>query len=620
MASHRSQKPPAQAVDAERIEALLRKLKAGTPLADAQDLSLIGNIVASWAHLCERAQRFDLSLADLRRMLGVLGRPPVPAPLGKEGSSGPQTTSPDADTGVSDPSGAPLAHADGDSTETEAAPAAPDLATDPDTVDTPAVKPDPGPESGDPRARTGHGRRGQADFGSLPWVQHNHESLAIGCLCSGCEQGRLYRFFPRTFVSISGQASFVGHRHSVERLQCNVCGRIFEARLPEPLRVDGVGEGRLYSHSAHSTVVLLKYLGVMPWHRQQTVQSAMGVMVPDACMWDMCESVSTTVRPVTSALQTLASAAPLFYGDDTTATIFGLTLEVKTDRKTGKEVNRTGCHTTAVIARFEDGRRIAVFRVGIQHAGELLDEILVSRPAGLPKPMVMADASSSNGVTVCEVHKCGCNAHALRRFKELDKAPTEAEPLLTAYRKVFAHDAHTRAEKMSDTARLAYHRTHSRPLFKQMCRDAYALLEEHKVEPNSVLGKALDYLLNHELSLSAFFRLPGAPIDNNLLERELRLPVRLRDAAPLYRSQIGANVAGELWTLLVTVLLNGVDVLAYLNALQRHARDVRKDPMAWLPWNYEARAKELDCVAAAAPARDYASARNSAAAAAAADF
>jgi hypothetical protein len=147
---------------------------------------------------------------------------------------------------------------------------------------------------------------------------------------------------------------------------------------------------------------------------------------------------------------------------------------------------------------------------------------------------------------------------------------------------------------MDDETRLVYHRTHSKSVFKQMCRDAHALLQQHKVEPNSKLGAALDYLLNHERPLSAFFRIAGAPIDNNISERELRLPVRLRDAAPLFRSKIGASVAATLWSLLVTCLLNDVNAFDYLNALQSHQSDVRANPRAWLPWNYQQRADFLD--------------------------
>ena len=41
-------------------------------------------------------------------------------------------------------------------------------------------------------------------------------------------------------------------------------------------------------------------------------------------------------------------------------------------------------------------------------------------------------------------------------------------------------------------------------------------LDERKVEPNSGLGKAIQYLLNHWHKLTLFLRQPGAPIDNNI--------------------------------------------------------------------------------------------------------
>jgi len=45
---------------------------------------------------------------------------------------------------------------------------------------------------------------------------------------------------------------------------------------------------------------------------------------------------------------------------------------------------------------------------------------------------------------------------------------------------------------------------------------------EHKTEPNSGLGKAISYLLNHWPKLTLFLRQPGAPIDNNIAERALK--------------------------------------------------------------------------------------------------
>jgi hypothetical protein len=42
------------------------------------------------------------------------------------------------------------------------------------------------------------------------------------------------------------------------------------------------------------------------------------------------------------------------------------------------------------------------------------------------------------------------------------------------------------------------------------------------VEPNSALGGAIRYMLNHWEKLTLFLREPGAPLDNNLCERALK--------------------------------------------------------------------------------------------------
>jgi transposase len=47
-----------------------------------------------------------------------------------------------------------------------------------------------------------------------------------------------------------------------------------------------------------------------------------------------------------------------------------------------------------------------------------------------------------------------------------------------------------------------------------------AQLAEHKTEPNSGPGKAISYFLNHCPKLTLFLNEPGAPIDNNVAERE----------------------------------------------------------------------------------------------------
>jgi len=111
---------------------------------------------------------------------------------------------------------------------------------------------------------------------------------------------------------------------------------------------------------------------------------------------------------------------------------------------------------------------------------------------------------------------------------------------------------------------------------------------ERLVEPNSSLGKAISSLLGHWETLTRFFSVPGAPLDNNTVERALKLFIRQRKNSLLYATEHSAYIASVLTSLIATCLHAGVNALEYLVALQEHRREVFQAPAAWLPWNYPA--------------------------------
>lgn len=80
--------------------------------------------------------------------------------------------------------------------------------------------------------------------------------------------------------------------------------------------------------------------------------------------------------------------------------------------------------------------------------------------------------------------------------------------------------------------------------------------------------------------------MPGAPLDNNLVERALKLFIRQRNNSLFYKSEYSAYIASVLTSLIATCLYAGVNVLDYLVALQEHRTEVLADPAAWLPWTY----------------------------------
>jgi hypothetical protein len=80
--------------------------------------------------------------------------------------------------------------------------------------------------------------------------------------------------------------------------------------------------------------------------------------------------------------------------------------------------------------------------------------------------------------------------------------------------------------------------------------------------------------------------IPGAPLDNNLVERALKLFIRQRKNSLFYKSEHSAYIASVLTSLIVTCIYAGVNVIDYFVALQEHRREVFADPEAWLPWTY----------------------------------
>ena len=112
--------------------------------------------------------------------------------------------------------------------------------------------------------------------------------------------------------------------------------------------------------------------------------------------------------------------------------------------------------------------------------------------------------------------------------------------------------------------------------------------DDHLVEPNSALGKAIAYMQTHWETLTRFLSVVGAPLDNNLVERALKLFIRQRKNSLFYKTEYSASIASVLTSLIATCIYAGVNGLDYLVALQEHRAEVFADPSAWLPWTYQA--------------------------------
>jgi hypothetical protein len=371
--------------------------------------------------------------------------------------------------------------------------------------------------------------------------------------------------------------------YECERLRCNSCGAVFTAEAPQEV------SAKKYDESAASMIAVLKYGHGFPFHRMEKLQEQLGVPLAASTQWELVDEKADSILPVYDLLVELAAQGELLHNDDTTMKILqylGKRAERHGEPHPG-DGERSGVFTTGIISVVE-GRRIALFFTGKHHAGENLLEVLHKRHEDRAPPLQMCDALSRNLPQNFKVILCNCLSHARRKFIELfDSFPAECQIVLEAFESVYFNDEQTKKQNMDRQQRLLYHQVHSQPVMKELEVWLHQQIDEKKVEPNSNLGEAIGYMIDHWEPLTRFLKVAGAPLDNNICERALKRAILHRKNAMFYKTQHGAFVGDIYMSLIYTCTLSDANPVEYLTELERHAAQLAKDPGKWLPWNYK---------------------------------
>ena len=432
------------------------------------------------------------------------------------------------------------------------------------------------------KRRPGHGRHGAETYRGAEHVVCHHETLAAGERCPVCGRGRLYQIAPGVEIRLDGHALLSAVRYVLEKFRCSACGQVFTAAAPADAGADK------YSARARAVLVLGRYYLGVPLYRLEGYQAMVGVPVADATQWDQIERVADCAYPVFEQLKTLAAQGEVIYQDDTHVRILSLIAENRRTQADDTSEARTGMYTTGLVVQ-QGEHTICLYMAGRAHAGENLEALLTQRDVGRDKPLVMSDALGSNAAHEAALIRCHCLAHGRRKFSELEETfPAECTVVIAALKQVFDHDEEARLQQLTPTERLSYHQHTSGPIMAALKSWLEQQFEERNVEPNSSLGKAFQYLLNHWQTLTQFLQVERAPLDNNIVERALKLAIRQRKNSLFYATDSSAYIASMLTSLIATCLHAGVNALEYLVALQEHRTAVFRDPAAWMPWNYQA--------------------------------
>ena len=542
-------KPPEQ-VTATRAE-LDALLAAARPVFAAAQYQLLEAVLNTFAFTMESLQNAKTSIKRLRAML-----------FGASTESRSRVLK-DVDAGA--PDAAAVADTDTDASTPAPTP-----------TDAPAQPPAPKPK------RPGHGRIGADAYRDAPVVERAVTAVRAGDVCPECGRNKVYDSPPRTIVKMTGQPPLTATVYKLQCLRCRACEKVFTAALPE-----GVSATPKHDPSCASVLALLRYGYGVPFHRLEILQASLHAPVPDATQWDIVRRAQAGPRAVYDELVKQAAQSPLLYSDDTPMKVLALMAERAKLEAAGKTPESRAIQTTAIVAALQPQRQVVLYFTGHKHAGQNMERVLSHRNPELPPPIQMSDALSSNFTGEFKTLAAKCLTHARRGAVDLIEVfPKEGRRVVDAMAQVYANNAHCKTEGMSDLQRLQYHQTHSQPVMQGLKKWIDEQFSQHLVEPNSSLGKALQYMLNHWEGLTLFLRVPGAPLDNNLCEQVLKRAIAHRKNSMFFKTVKGAATGDAFMSVIHTCNACGVNAFDYLQALQIHVKKVLAQTALWLPWNY----------------------------------
>ena len=431
----------------------------------------------------------------------------------------------------------------------------------------------------------GHGRNGADAYQGAAIIEVFHPELNPGDICpvEVCD-GRLYEVSePGTFVHVTGAPLASATRYNMQKLRCAICDIIYTAPLPI-----GVGDKK-YDANFIAMLMINKYFMSVPLYRQDRLQNHLGIPLPASTQWDLMVAHEPMLKALYKALALDAANGLALCYDDTSVKIMSEIKAAKLAEK-GKKSQHT-CFTTGIVSLHEDHRSY-LYITDNRTAGKCIAEIMALRDADLEPPIMMCDALPANipqGISEDLYILCFCLVHARRQFYELPNGYDDvADKVIGLIGSIYDHEAHTKG--YSPEKRLAYHQEKSSPVMEEL--KAYLEEQKSEFEPNSVAGKAIDYILNRWTQLSQFLRQVHAPLDTNIVERALKLVIQIRKSSMFYKTLSSASFASYVQLALYSAAQNEINPCDYMCALITNEQAVIQTPGDWLPWHYKETLKQ----------------------------
>ena len=371
-------------------------------------------------------------------------------------------------------------------------------------------------------------------------------------------------------------AEVIVRRDLREKLACTPCeGEVVRAPVGDKVVPNGKLGLRLVAQ-----LLVDKYIDGLPLHRQRERLQRLGLDLAVSTLADQVKWCTDLLRPLWRAAVADVIAARVMHLDGTGLPV--LDANVPGGKRLGALWGYVGVNANEVVAAYH---YVSTLKKTGQRANELGPEDMLA----LRKGLVVADASNMFDASFqrADLVECGCNMHARRYFvKALDAGDKRAALALAAYKKLYEIEAEIRDR--DPDARLVERRARSKPVWDELV--AWCAVRKKYEPPASPLGKALQYLTNHQVALGRFLEHGFLPLDNGIVER-LHVRAALTRKNFLFAgADSGGDRAAIAFTIFGSCRLAGVDPIEYLaDVLPRLTHRIRLvDLPALLPSRWAA--------------------------------
>lgn len=322
--------------------------------------------------------------------------------------------------------------------------------------------------------------------------------------------------------------------HTREVVACRCGGCVVTAPAPERW-----AERTRYDSSFVAHLVVSKCLIVTPLYRLEQSFARIGMPIARSTMNDLFRRAGQKLEPLRAPLFEAIKKDFLVHADETS---------FKMTKQTSK----------AFMWAFV-GRSLTGYRFDLTRSGDVPIDVL----------------GDSTGALLCDDYRgydplvkkgkrqrCGCHAHARRKFFEAGDVPEakEALELIGGLYRV-EHEAERR-EIVGTPEHLALRREYARPIFVRLLLLAREIRRAHG--PKTLLGRAARYTWHNQRELGRFLHDARIPLDNNRAENALRVVALGRKNFLFVHSEDAGKELALLYSLVVSCTRVGVNPVEYL--------------------------------------------------------